>query len=162
MLSDYKFFIEKKEFSTKSDVWSYGVTMWEILSYGEKPYSGLKKDAVKEKLRSSDYMMDPPPNYMRYDKEAWAQCYQIMKECWNKTPRLRPKFKSLLLSVTRLQRTKLYKREAWSGVKNGVRRSNSFNLNISERDVEDYDLSDQTSTYTDYDDAFRTISKNID
>ena len=55
---------EKKEFSVKSDVWSFGVTMWEVLSYGDRPWPGLKKDQVKERLRSSQHM-EAPPNYLR-------------------------------------------------------------------------------------------------
>ena len=49
-------------------MWSYGITMWEVLSFADKPYSGMKKDQVKEKLRSNNHMMEPPQNYMRYDK----------------------------------------------------------------------------------------------
>ena len=35
-----------QEFSHKSDVWSFGVTMWEVLSFADKPYKGLTKAKV--------------------------------------------------------------------------------------------------------------------
>merc|ERR1712025_287929 len=96
--------IEKKEFSTKSDVWSFGITMWEVLSYADKPYHGLKKDKVKERLKTTNYMMEPPKNYLRQNKVAWEAVYLVMKECWYKNPKQRPKFKTLLKCLEKLIR----------------------------------------------------------
>ena len=59
--------------------------MWEILSFAEKPYSGMKKDQVKDKLRSMNHMMDPPNNYMRFDKERYARYVGIASMwMWNR------------------------------------------------------------------------------
>ena len=55
--------------ATNNYLQKYTIISELILQCIFQPYSGLKKDQVKEKLRSSNYMMDPPANYMRHDRE---------------------------------------------------------------------------------------------
>ncbi|KAK3547581.1 hypothetical protein QTP86_025479 [Hemibagrus guttatus] len=74
-------------FSNKSDVWSFGILLYEIYSYGAIPYSGVSnKDVLKEIKRG--YRMPAP-----------SQCppfiYEIMQSCWSKQPEDRPNFKRL-------------------------------------------------------------------
>ena len=96
---------------------------------------------------------------------SWQQAYQVMRDCWNKNPKVRPKFKNLLLVVTRLYNTKQKMNknnrdlEAWNNNgHNNAQRRNSFNLNIYDKDVEDYDVT-ATASY-DYE-VFKTVQKNI-
>uniref|UniRef100_A0A8C6ZNQ1 Tyrosine-protein kinase n=1 Tax=Nothoprocta perdicaria TaxID=30464 RepID=A0A8C6ZNQ1_NOTPE len=62
------------KFSSKSDVWSYGVTMWEAFSYGQKPYKKMKGPEVIsfiEQGKRMDCPMDCP-----------AEMYALMQQCW--------------------------------------------------------------------------------
>ena len=70
-----------------------------------------------------------------------------MKDCWSKNPKQRPKFKTLSINLSKLntavtRRSK--NREAWSASKP---RRHSLYLDISDKDVEDYDVSLHTSSY---------------
>ena len=79
-----------------------------------------------------------------------------MKDCWNKNPRVRPKFRTLLISVLRIQKnikTKKRDNEAWKGASNVQSRRTSFSL--VENDEDDYDVSTHTASY-DYD-AIQTL-----
>ena len=85
--------------------------------------------------------------------------YQIMKDCWSKNPKQRPKFKTLSVNVSKLNTTvtrSSKNREAWSASKPKVRK-NSLYLDISDKDVEDYDVSLHTSSY-DYE-VFRPVHR---
>ena len=129
--------------------------MWEVLSYADKPYSGLKKDKVKERLKTSNYMLDPPQNYLRQSKAGWQAAYLVMKECWYKNPKQRPKFKTLLMDVSILVSEKSStnkvkkKREAWSGGIPEDRSVDTFTPVVT-KEVQEYDISMSTSFY-DYD-----------
>ncbi|XP_028456968.1 tyrosine-protein kinase SYK isoform X2 [Perca flavescens] len=62
------------KFSSKSDVWSFGVLMWEAFSYGQKPYKGMKGNDVMQMIESGS-RMDAPLN-------CPPEMYDLMKTCW--------------------------------------------------------------------------------
>ncbi|XP_076823872.1 uncharacterized protein LOC143469883 isoform X2 [Clavelina lepadiformis] len=61
-------------FSTKSDVWSFGILLWEIATYGMSPYPGVDLSMVYEKLENG-YRMDAP-------KTCSRAVHLLMLECW--------------------------------------------------------------------------------
>ncbi|KAM4720500.1 tyrosine-protein kinase transmembrane receptor ROR2 [Anableps anableps] len=74
-------------FSTDSDIWSYGVLLWEIFSYGLQPYCGCSNQDVIEMV--CDHQLLPCPD----DCPAWI--YTLMLECWCEFPAKRPRFKDI-------------------------------------------------------------------
>ncbi|XP_064164091.1 tyrosine-protein kinase transmembrane receptor ROR2 isoform X2 [Anguilla rostrata] len=75
------------KFSTDSDVWSYGVVLWEIFSYGLQPYCGYSNQDVVELVRGRQVL--PCPD----DCPGWI--YALMLECWSEFPARRPRFKEI-------------------------------------------------------------------
>ncbi|XP_048875958.1 tyrosine-protein kinase transmembrane receptor ROR2 isoform X1 [Brienomyrus brachyistius] len=75
------------KFSTDSDIWSYGVVLWEIFSYGLQPYCGYSNQEVIEMVRNRQVLSCPD------DCPAWI--YTLMLECWNEFPARRPRFKDI-------------------------------------------------------------------
>ena len=75
------------KFSTESDVWSFGVVMWEVFSFAMQPYYGTSNEEVTEAIRRHRILKQP------------ADCsygmYEIMKQCWNREEKLRPSFEEL-------------------------------------------------------------------
>ncbi|XP_043916753.1 tyrosine-protein kinase SYK isoform X2 [Protopterus annectens] len=71
-------------FSNKSDVWSFGVLMWEAFSYGQKPYKGMKGAEVLQMIQQGDRMSSPP--------KCPIEMYDLMKLCWTYKPDERPPF----------------------------------------------------------------------
>jgi serine/threonine protein kinase len=78
-----------RTFTSKSDVWSYGVTLWEIFSYGGEPYSG-KNPYNLIAMITQGFRMESPPN-------CSPEIYFMMNECWQETPEDRPSFSNLAL-----------------------------------------------------------------
>uniref|UniRef100_A0A8C8VIE1 Tyrosine-protein kinase n=1 Tax=Pelusios castaneus TaxID=367368 RepID=A0A8C8VIE1_9SAUR len=62
------------KFSSKSDVWSYGVTMWEAFTYGQKPYKKMKGPEVISFIEQGKRMECPP--------DCPAEMYKLMQQCW--------------------------------------------------------------------------------
>ncbi|KAG5876171.1 hypothetical protein JTB14_015726 [Gonioctena quinquepunctata] len=91
------------KFTTESDVWSYGVVLWEIYSYGLQPYYGYNNQEVINMIRSRKLLPCPDacPSY----------CYALMVECWAEQANRRPNFSEIA------HRLKVWKQ---SGCTNGA------------------------------------------
>ncbi|XP_051764697.1 tyrosine-protein kinase SYK isoform X5 [Ctenopharyngodon idella] len=72
------------KFSSKSDVWSFGVLMWEAYSYGQKPYKGMKGNEVIQMIESGQRMQSP--------LDCPTEMYNLMLKCWTYKPDERPGF----------------------------------------------------------------------
>ena len=76
-----------KMFSIKSDVWSFGILLYEIITYGRVPYPGMTHHEVLSSIVTG-YRMPRPDN-------CPSDLYKHMLRCWNKKPEERPTFESL-------------------------------------------------------------------
>ena len=74
-------------FSIKSDVWSFGIVIYEVLTYGRFPYPGMTNEQVLEALQQG-YRMPRPVG-------CPDKLYDIMTDCWRENPAYRPTFGTL-------------------------------------------------------------------
>ena len=72
------------KFDSNSDVWSYGITLWEAASYGEKPYKGMDSASILEMLNSDERLAKPDI--------CSNSLYDLMLECWQRHKEDRPTF----------------------------------------------------------------------
>ncbi|XP_035633029.1 macrophage-stimulating protein receptor-like isoform X1 [Oncorhynchus keta] len=79
--------LQTQKFTTKSDVWSFGVLMWELLTRGASPYPEVDPYDITEFLLKGRRLPQP-----QFCPDA---LYSIMLECWNPEPELRPDFHTL-------------------------------------------------------------------
>ena len=75
------------KFSTDSDVWSFGVVMWEVFTFAMQPYYGTSNEEVTESIRRHKILAKPADCPNRF--------YEMMKTCWTPEPKLRPTFTEL-------------------------------------------------------------------
>lgn len=75
------------KFSTKSDIWSYGVTLWEVYSYGLQPYYGHSNQDVVNLIQLHQILPCP--------KDCSSRIYSLMVECWHKLASHRPNFRDI-------------------------------------------------------------------
>lgn len=75
------------KFSHASDVWSYGVLLWEMYTFGDQPYNGLTGMEVVKFIDSGKRLMRP--------EKAEIEVYSFMTWCWEEDPSKRPKFSEL-------------------------------------------------------------------
>ncbi|XP_040273111.1 angiopoietin-1 receptor isoform X2 [Bufo bufo] len=102
-------------YTSNSDVWSFGVLLWEIVSLGGTPYCGMTCAELYEKLPQG-YRLEKPLNC---DDEV----FDLMRQCWREKPYERPSFGKILVSLTRMLEerktyvnTTLYEKFAYAGI----------------------------------------------
>ncbi|KAM8826964.1 ephrin type-A receptor 7 isoform 2-T2 [Synchiropus picturatus] len=80
--------IQYRKFTSASDAWSYGIVMWEVMSYGERPYWDMSNQDVIKAIEEGYRLpapMDCPPGL-----------HQLMLDCWQKDRAERPKFDQIV------------------------------------------------------------------
>ncbi|TDH16973.1 hypothetical protein EPR50_G00003540 [Perca flavescens] len=82
------------KFSTVSDVWSYGIVMWEVMSYGERPYWEMSNQDVILSIEEG-YRLPAPMG-------CPVTLHQLMLHCWQKEANQRPRFKNVLSFLDKL------------------------------------------------------------
>uniref|UniRef100_A0A2K5R1X0 Fibroblast growth factor receptor 2 n=1 Tax=Cebus imitator TaxID=2715852 RepID=A0A2K5R1X0_CEBIM len=81
-------------YTHQSDVWSFGVLMWEIFTLGGSPYPGIPVEELF-KLLKEGHRMDKPAN-------CTNELYMMMRDCWHAAPSQRPTFKQLVEDLDRI------------------------------------------------------------
>ncbi|XP_019496445.1 PREDICTED: mast/stem cell growth factor receptor Kit isoform X6 [Hipposideros armiger] len=76
-------------YTFESDVWSYGIFLWELFSLGSSPYPGMPVDSKFYKMIKEGFRMLSP-------EHAPADMYDIMMTCWDADPLKRPTFKQIV------------------------------------------------------------------
>ncbi|AWP14284.1 putative inactive tyrosine-protein kinase 7 [Scophthalmus maximus] len=81
--------------STKSDVWAFGVLMWEVFSHGEMPYTKLSDDEVLEALQTGKLKLPVPDG-------CPSKIYKLMARCWALSLKERPSFTDIVHALGEL------------------------------------------------------------
>lgn len=76
------------KFSTAGDVWSFGVVMWEVFTFGLQPYYGQSNEEVMDNVRKGKLLSKP--------SDCSPRLYTIMTECWQRDDHTRPSFAEIL------------------------------------------------------------------
>uniref|UniRef100_A0A3P9IW40 receptor protein-tyrosine kinase n=1 Tax=Oryzias latipes TaxID=8090 RepID=A0A3P9IW40_ORYLA len=88
--------IAYRKFTSASDAWSYGIVLWEVMSYGERPYWEMSNQDVIKAV-DEGYRLPPP-------MDCPATLYQLMLDCWQKERNNRPKFEQIVSILDKLIR----------------------------------------------------------
>lgn len=88
--------IQHRIFTHKSDVWAFGVTVWELLTYGGRPYENVPAREVPELLEKGERLAQP--------NICTIEVYMIMIKCWMLDAESRPGFKELADEFAKMAR----------------------------------------------------------
>jgi serine/threonine protein kinase len=87
-------FLKTDIFTMKSDVWSFGVVFWEMLSIGQTPYAGCNANDTIKKIKAG-YRLPPPDEISQFQ---WlVKLYkEVTQKCWHPKPQQRSSFSDLV------------------------------------------------------------------
>lgn len=80
--------LKQKQFSSSSDVYMFGVTLWEMFTFGKEPWAGLSLTEILEKISTPDMRLPCP-------EACPTMVYQTILQCWSLQPTQRPTFSNL-------------------------------------------------------------------
>uniref|UniRef100_A0A6Q2ZLF9 Receptor protein-tyrosine kinase n=1 Tax=Esox lucius TaxID=8010 RepID=A0A6Q2ZLF9_ESOLU len=83
-------------YTHQSDVWSYGVTVWELMTFGSKPYDGIPATEIAGVLERGERLSQPPI--------CTIDVYMIMVKCWMIDADSRPRFRELIAEFSKMAR----------------------------------------------------------
>ena len=98
--------INFRRFTTASDVWMFGVCVWEILMLGIKPFQGVKNSEVIGKLEQGQRLAVPPT--------CPPRLYSILTQCWAYEPSKRPTFQQLKTVLSEVLHEEQFKSNSMS------------------------------------------------
>ncbi|XP_057296433.1 uncharacterized protein LOC130625370 isoform X2 [Hydractinia symbiolongicarpus] len=76
--------IIEQKYTSKSDVWSFGILLWEIFTLGSTPYPTIKNSDILHYIKSGERLESP--------KDCPEDIYKVMLDCWSHTTEARPNF----------------------------------------------------------------------
>jgi len=77
----------QSKFTIESDVWAFGVVLWEIFTFGMQPYYGMTHEEVIKYVKEG--------HTLPYPENTPGPIYQLMKSCWSRKAASRPSFKMI-------------------------------------------------------------------
>ncbi|CAG2123505.1 unnamed protein product, partial [Medioppia subpectinata] len=80
--------LKSRQFSHASDTWMFGVTLWEMFTFGHEPWIGLNGAQILHKIDQEEERL-PQPNACPFE------IYQLLLQCWAPKPNDRPTFEAL-------------------------------------------------------------------
>jgi len=83
--------LEKNVYNSKTDVWSYGVTLWELMTRGVQPYPNVQNWEVLQYIKYG--------NRLPQIEHCPPDMYEIMLSCWDSQPASRPTFGELIKEI---------------------------------------------------------------
>ena len=81
------------KFTLQSDIWSFGVVLWEVFSHGAQPYFSLSNEEVVEYVRNG--------NVLKHPAGTPTEIYDLMVDCWATNPEDRPTASELHIGLRR-------------------------------------------------------------
>nr|XP_019957176.1 PREDICTED: ephrin type-A receptor 2-like [Paralichthys olivaceus] len=88
--------IEYRKFTSASDVWSFGIVMWEVMAFGERPYWDMSNHEVMKAINEAFRLPAP--------MDCPSAIYQLMLQCWLHDRSIRPRFSDIVNILDKLLR----------------------------------------------------------
>lgn len=88
--------IDHGMYTHKTDVWAFGVTVWEVLTYGEKPYENVPMKELADFLESGERLQQPAI--------CSLDVYMLLLKCWSPHSECRPSFSELASEFAKMSR----------------------------------------------------------